>query len=225
MNLPSLLIGAACTLTVGACSPAGPPAARTALDCPAVEGELTRTAIAPDRRSCTYAARDGGDVVLRLVDTNGDPRAALSAIEASLIGPVDTSSETVQGGQPAPDSEAGGNTRVDLPGIHIVAGDDKADVRIGAITVKAQNNAATVRIFTDQRLKGEAFSREKRGVRATFIHAGDEPTDGRHLVGYEAGGPKAGPLTVAIVRSAPGDSDEQDIGRDVKRLVDRNAGV
>src|SRR5690606_17241476 len=62
MNLPSLLIGAACTLTVGACSPAGPPAARTALDCPAVEGELTRTAIAPDRRSCTYAARDGGDV-------------------------------------------------------------------------------------------------------------------------------------------------------------------
>ena len=225
MNLPPLLIGAACALTVSACSPTGAPAARLALDCPAVEGELTRTAVAPDRRSCTYAARDGGEVVLRLVDTNGDPRAALSAIEASLMGPVGASTEAVPDGQSELDPEAPGSTRVELPGIHIVAGDDKADVRIGAITVKAQNNAATVRIFTDQRLKGEAFSREKRGVRATFIHAGDQPTDGYRLVGYEAGGPKAGPLTVAIVRSAPGDSDEQDIGSDVKRLVDRNAGV
>ena len=163
--------------------------------------------------------------MLRLVDTNGDPRAALSAIEASLMGPVGASTEAVPDGQSELDPEAPGSTRVELPGIHIVAGDDKADVRIGAITVKAQNNAATVRIFTDQRLKGEAFSREKRGVRATFIHAGDQPTDGYRLVGYEAGGPKAGPLTVAIVRSAPGDSDEQDIGSDVKRLVDRNAGV
>jgi len=245
----------ACALAAGGCTPAHKPAARAALDCPATEGDLTRTAVAPDRRSCTYTSAEGAEVILQLVATNGDPRAALAALEASLVGgaaaPLQgvavpkadaktvadaeraaeearrdagvTVAIGVDGGKVA--AEGGETTRVDLPGVHIIAGDEKADVRVGPITVKAENDQATVRIFTDQRLKGEAFSREKRGLHATFIHARENLSNGYGFVGYEAAGPKAGPLTVATVRSRQSEGDGHSIEGDVKRLVRRNSGV
>jgi hypothetical protein len=63
----------------------------------------------------------------------------------------------------------------------------------------------------------------KRGFRATYILARDNLKDGYKAVGYEAGGPKTGPLTVALVKSKSG--DHHDIFSDVKRLVRRNGGV
>jgi len=256
MKILLLAAVSACALVAGGCSSTQKPPARAALDCPATEGDLTRTAVAPDRRSCTYTTDEGAEVVLRLVDTNGDPRAALAALEASLMGtPAPSPAETV----PAADAKTvadaakaadearkdagmtvaadgdgvrvatrpakGETTRIDLPGIHILAGDENADVRLGPITVNAQGDEATVRIFTDQRLKGEAFSREKRGLKATFIYAGDNLTNGYGFVGYEAAGPKAGPLTVALVRSRQSEGEDQNIEGDVKRLVRRNSDV
>ena len=123
--------------------------------------------------------------------------------------------------------EDSGETHVNLPGIHIDADDsnDSANVQIGPLHVVAGEDGAVVRIRRDVRLKGEALSHEKRGIRATFISNGKERTDGYRFVGYEAAGPKAGPLTVAVVRSKNEVNDGDRVYRAVKRLVRDNGGV
>jgi hypothetical protein len=116
------------------------------------------------------------------------------------------------------------HAHIDLPGIHIDADDDgKADVNVGTIHVNAGENGAVVRMARDVRLRGEAFSRDKRGFRATYILAKDNLKDGWKTVGYEAAGPKIGPITVAVVKARTG--DHHDVFNDVKRLVRKNAGV
>ena len=77
----------------------------------------------------------------------------------------------------------------------------------------------------DVRLRGEALNPEKRGMRATFIYTGDDLGDGYRYVGYEAGGPKRGPITVAVVKSKTEDHDDNDLYGAVKKLVRRNGGV
>lgn len=120
-----------------------------------------------------------------------------------------------------------GTTRVDLPGIHIVANDrdDTAKIRVGPITVDAGEGVATIRMRRDVRLRGEALSSQKRGLRATFIYTGEDLPGGYRFVGYEAGGPKAGPITVAVVKSRSDGDDGGDIYPDVKKLVRKNGGV
>lgn len=123
--------------------------------------------------------------------------------------------------------EGGGTTRVSLPGIDIEAdeGQDSARIRIGPLHVDASGEEAVIRVRRDVRLKGEALSREKRGIRATFISEGKSLPEGAQFLGYEAGGPKRGPLAVAIVRANEELHDDGDIYRDVKRLVRKNGGV
>ena len=65
--------------------------------------------------------------------------------------------------------------------------------------------------------------RERRGFRATYILAKDNLKDGWKAVGYEAAGPKSGPITVAVFKAHHG--DHHDVSEDVKRLVRKNAGV
>jgi hypothetical protein len=65
--------------------------------------------------------------------------------------------------------------------------------------------------------------REKRGFRATYILARDDLKDGWKAVGYEAAGPKAGPITVAVFKAHEG--GHHDVSDDIKRLVRRNGGV
>ncbi|HKP79143.1 MAG TPA: hypothetical protein VJU34_08465, partial [Phenylobacterium sp.] len=124
-------------------------------------------------------------------------------------------------------TEDGGTTRVNLPGVHIVANDDDdtADVRIGPLRVNAGEDGATVRIRRDVRLRGEALNPERRGLRAMFLYTGDDLPDGYRFVGYEAGGPKRGPITVAVVRSKSEAPDGGDLYPDVKKLVRKNGGV
>jgi hypothetical protein len=74
----------------------------------------------------------------------------------------------------------------------------------------------------DVRLRGEALSPQRRGFRSTFILARDDLKDGWRSVGYEAAGPKTGPITVAVFKAREGHHDVSD---DVKRLVRRNGGV
>ena len=121
----------------------------------------------------------------------------------------------------------GGVTRVDLPGIHIVSNDDtdSAQVRVGPIRIDAGGDTATIRIRRDVRLRGEALNPERRGLRATFIYTGEDLADGYRFVGYEAGGPKRGPITVAVVKSRTEEHDDGDLHRDIKRLVRKNGGV
>jgi len=56
-----------------------------------------------------------------------------------------------------------------------------------------------------------------------FIYKGDDLPGGYRVVGYEAGGPKSGPITVAVVKSKES-FDGDDIYNDVKRLVRKNGG-
>lgn len=117
----------------------------------------------------------------------------------------------------------GEHTEVDLPGVHITAKDESAKVRIGPLHIDANEGGREIGMQRDVRLKGEALSRQKRGVRATFVLAGDDLPGGYKFAGYEAGGPRTGPLAVAVVKGQSGDHDE--IYDAVKKLVRRNGGV
>lgn len=124
-------------------------------------------------------------------------------------------------------AEERGTTRVQLPGIHVVASDDddSAHVQVGPITVDAGDNKMTFRLRRDVRLKGEALNPQKRGIRATFIYTGEDLPEGYRFVGYEAGGPKTGPITVAVVRSKSEGPSGEELQDDVQKLVRKNGGV
>ncbi len=263
-----LVATSALAMTAAACGPKVPPV-RAALDCPATQGDLTRTSAAPDGKTCTYTTRGGAEVTLQLVNVAGSADATLAGLEKTLL--ADRSAKAVApdatGAEETAPAVAGtasvaaaekaasearddtkgldikvtvdgenrkgvvtdgeGKTRVDLPGIHVVADDatDTADVQIGPLKVKANDNGATVRIYRDVRLRGEPLNREKRGVRAMFVYTGEDLPQGYRFVGYEAGGPKRGPLTVAVVKSKTEGPDGHDIYPDVKKLVRKNGGV
>lgn len=266
------LFAAACTLAlcgVAACS--SKPVVRAALDCPASSGDLTRTSMAADGKSCLYTTSGGDEVSLRLLPVSTTPQAALKPIEAELVaiaGPAGAGPEaaepptpptppetaTVAGAETAAaakraadearmDAAKGGvdvdsdsdkddsrparneHTHVDLPGIHIDADDDSdsAHVKVGMINVDAGENGATVRMSRDVRLRGQPFAREKDGFRATYIIANDGMGGGYKAVGYEAGGPRTGPITVAVVKSKSG--EHHGVFDSVQKLVRRNGGV
>jgi hypothetical protein len=278
-----LLAASALALTAAACGPKVP-AARAALECPARQGDLTRTSTAPDGRTCTYASPAGAEVTLQLVSLQGSVDNTLANIETHLLAgrvktdetaaaaddgsaqaaaevkPADAKAAATAAEQAAREASAdakgasvtikaddkdesvdirtkdgkvvvaegdGGVTRVDLPGIHIVADDneDSAKVQVGPIRIDAGGDTATIRIRRDVRLRGEALNPERRGLRATFIYTGEDLGDGYRFVGYEAGGPKRGPITVAVVKSKTEEHDDGDLHRDIKRLVRRNGGV
>lgn len=116
------------------------------------------------------------------------------------------------------------SVRIALPGIKIDAQDEIANVQVGPININASDDGATIKIYSEVRLKGEHLSREKRGVRATYILAGERRAGAAPYVGLEAGGPKVGPLTVAIVTSATAEADDKSL-RDIQKLVRENGGV
>lgn len=140
---------------------------------------------------------------------------------------VDAVNVEMKNGKTVVTEGEGSTTRIDLPGIHIVANDsdDTANIRVGPVNIDADEDTATIRVRRDVRLRGEALNPEKRGLRATFIYTGGDLPDGYRFVGYEAGGPKRGPLTVAVVRSKSGGPDGEDLYPDVKKLVRKNGGV
>jgi hypothetical protein len=88
--------------------------------------------------------------------------------------------------------------------------------------IDAGGEGATIRKTWSVRLRGEAAAKEKRGVRALFIRAsGDD--DPLPSVGYQAAGPKSGPITAAIVKWTSHGNEE--IYDDVRKLVRKNGGA
>ena len=126
---------------------------------------------------------------------------------------------------PASQDESGNGARIDLPGVHISEDGDGGNVRIGPLKVDSDGDDTTVNIYRNVRMRGEALSRQKRGLRATFIYTGKDLPAGYRYVGYEAGGPRSGPLTVAKVRSKVDTESGDNIYHDVQELVRRNGGV
>lgn len=231
--MKTLLLLAASAVSLGACTPRSNPPQRVSLDCPSAEGKLTRLSEAADGKSCVYRDPNGGQVELRLVSVAGGLGATLKALENELL-PAPTEAEQVEalalgdagGGIHVTEGPDGDKVDIDIPGFRIQADNENANIKIGPMTVNAGGENAVIRSQEDVRLKGESLSREKRGVRASYLRAGASlPGDWRY-VGYEAAGPKAGPLAVAMIRSK---SDHETViaglDNDLKRLVRRNGGV
>ena len=281
MRLAILLTAvSAAALGASACAPHVDYLHKTSLDCPERQGELQRTGVAPDRRSCTYSAGSGTEITLQLTPANTDANTALLAIEASLTGPAAPSATPAKGVTLAAKTEAAVAAKgsagagsdaeraaqeasqdtkgagsdanngsdwtsgsagrhhgvtvngradedgeVNLPGVHVSSRGDHANVDVMGIHVEANGQDATVHVMRDVRLAGHAFSRERDGVRATFIAKRDNLPDGYRFVGYQAAGPKTGPITVAVVKSRDEISDGDRLYRDIRRLVRRNGGA
>ena len=117
------------------------------------------------------------------------------------------------------------HANIDLPGLHIKADGGNARVDVGGVHINANDTEATVHVVREVRLRGQAFSRHKNGLRATFIAKRDNLPDGYRFVGYQASGPKTGPLTIAVVKSRQELEDGNSLYHDIQRLVRRNGGA
>jgi hypothetical protein len=284
MRALSLAAASTLALAAAACAPHVDYAARTRLDCPDSQGELSRVSVAADGKSCLYRAGDV-DVALQLTPvSDGDPYATLKSVETSLVGSdgdktqaaadqaTQASAKVAQPSAAAHDAAAqaareadadaghsgwsigggkaivsvekgrkdvhahdddndddddgdNGQAHVNLPGLHIDADNGAAKVDVAGVHIDASDDSQTVRITRDVRLRGEGFSPEKRGVRATFIAKREDMPGGFQFVGYEASGPKTGPLAVAIVRSHEDINNGNRLYHDIQRLVRRNGGA
>lgn len=236
-------------LSLAGCARTADPTQRTALDCPPIQGELTRAGISADRRSCTYTSAKGDEIALRLLPVSTTPDAALQPVEQELQALVPATGPAQAAAKPAAEAAtpktatskpAGANDAADsddddtaddthedranisFPGVRIDAQGDKADVRIGSLHVDASSGGAVIRETHDVRLRGQALAFTRRGYRAVYIVARSDLPDGLTSVGYEAGGPRKGPLTVAVIRMK---SHGDDVYKDVRHLVRRNAGI
>lgn len=204
-------------------APPAPGAADAEGKAPAKADAKAASSAAKAQAEASQDAATGGVEVH--ADANGKTR-----VDANFkVDGKDTDAVTVEmkDGKTVVHESDDGTTRINLPGIHIVAneGDDSAKVQVGPIKIDAGGDGATIRMRRDVRLRGEALNPEKRGVRATFIYAGGDLPDGYRFVGYEAGGPKRGPITVAVVKSKSEHHDGDEVYGDVKRLVRKNGGV
>jgi hypothetical protein len=246
MNRLMLLAAGAAALTLAACDrgaevrmedDANGAALRTIakLDCPEKEGKLERVSVAADGLSCAYKT-ETAEVTLRLVALAGsDAQSVLGPIETELQGivpkpkkaadgtaTVTSTTETVEGGEKA---------EINLPGLHINADDGGAKIRVGNIKIDANDNGQTeVKVGENTIVNADDGNAEIRmakskgdAVRATYILAAENTASGYDVVGYEARGPKAGPIVVAVVKARE-TKGRHDVFDDMKDLVERNVG-
>lgn len=158
-------------------------------------------------------------------DVQGAQDTAALAASTVAQAEADASGDSVQVSVPGAKVDADDESvSIALPGLKIDAAEDQAQVRIGPINIDASDDGATVRIYREVRLRGESLSRERRGIRATYILASGDRPNGTTYVGLEAGGPKTGPLAVAIVTAAT-QGEDADILDDIQDLVRENGGV
>ena len=219
------------------------------LDCPERQGDLRRISAAEDGQSCVYESKEA-TVDLRLVKLNGgDAEAALAPIEAELKDVMPTPPAPPK----TRDVKSGRNhTSIHLPGVNIDASDHGADIKIGHLTINSDGGAAEVKVNKNVNFKDNqhdsvnvqaddehegdvtirandhgAEIRAKKGgdaVRSTLIMANYKAPKGYRLAGYEARGPKGGPLAVAVVKAKTRDTDDHDLFKDMKALVRHNVG-
>ena len=126
----------------------------------------------------------------------------------------------------------GDDANVKLPGIDIESRGDRSSVRIGGINIQSSDGSGRVNIRAGEdnvSIQSHADSTEVRtstggeSTRVTWVLNDPEASEnGWRLVGYEARGPKGGPIVVATVRSR-----ESERGRafaDARELVALNVG-
>jgi hypothetical protein len=132
------------------------------------------------------------------------------------------------------DGPKSGHTHIDLPGVHISANGDKADVQLPFLSIHANGDNAQVqagwfgRHATIEGHDGGAVIRvgraDESGVDSMLIVASDKPgPSGYRTVGYLAKGPPSGPLVIAAFKAKGERHSEHDLAGDgLKRLVALN---
>ena len=128
------------------------------------------------------------------------------------------------------------NVNIDLPGLKISTQGQNANIHVGGVNIQANDdNKGSVHVTHGTPAHGQfsvdaddqgAVIRAKGGgadIRSTLIMASDKAgPNGWRVVGYEARGPHAGPLVIAVVKSKSDDHDE--VFGQTKRLVRRVSG-
>ena len=249
----AILIGlGASALLVSACVPPGveshaharlKPVAR--LTCPHDQGRLNLANAATDGRSCDYAGPDGAQIHLSLLEVAGEPDAALSKVETDLKAlvpppPPKPPTPPEPPSPPAPPYDKHNDVHIDLPGVSIHAGDQNAKIRVAGISIDADDRSNSVHMegghmpfhhgqFTVDANDNGAIIRTRRvgpDISETLILAADQPgPEGWRAVGYQARGPRSGPLVLAVVKMKGDDHDGHDqMFDDVQSLVKKSAG-
>lgn len=242
MNRIALLATGCTALVLAACD--HPDAARqhaaremkviSKLDCPATQGRLKLTTASPDGLSCAYAA-DGVEVTLKLAKLeNGNAVAVLSPVEAELRALMPKAQPAVAGPAEGATANSGDDVDISLPGISIQTSGDSANVKVGGAggpSIQANDDGAEIRVQRNVEVNGtkvESESRRRRhddgGVYSRFILASDKATGDWAVVGYEARGPRGGPLVIATLKAKRGHHSDDDTFADVDALVRHNVG-
>jgi hypothetical protein len=202
------------------------------LNCPEHQGDLTRTETAADGLSCTYAGPRGAEVTLQLVHL-AEGQSASEALAPFEVGLRALMPHTVEraGDSPLVSVQSGGDsTRVRLPGVSVDEGGGRSSVRIGPILIEsdasetdADHPGETVSVNANDNAAEVRTRSEGDALRATYILTDEEASEaGWRLVGYEARGPVAGPIVIAVVHSK--DRDEDVVFDAAKDLVSLNVG-
>lgn len=103
----------------------------------------------------------------------------------------------------------------------------KSDDSKGAVNIQADDEHGDGDVSINAKDGGAEIRARKGGdnmVRSTLILANDKAPKGYRLAGYEARGPKGGPLAVAVVKAKTRDTDDHDLFKDMKALVRHNVG-
>ncbi|MFZ0266846.1 hypothetical protein [Caulobacter sp.] len=198
-------------------------------------------------------ALNGGDAEAALAPIEADLKALMPAMKSSPTPPTPPGGrprgESAKISLPGIKIDAhdkGADIRIG--GLSINANDDGAEVRVAKnVTVRdgdtvkhvtertnGGNSNVSVKSSSDEEGDTEIHAtddgaqiRQRKGgdgVRATLILASDKAASGYRVVGYEARGPKGGPLAVAVVKAKGRDGSDHDIFEDMKRLVKHNVG-
>lgn len=208
------------------------------LDCPDQVGSLTRTAMSPDGRTCSYDGHDQEQLQLSLVPLAGmTAQARLASLTQSLKPELPNASTPAAAGAGVyvGQDDAGHDAHIDLPGFHLNASDGKASIRMPGVSINADGNDAKVTTGAQGHevsvVTAHPGGSEMRvgGVNAngadmTYILVSDAPgPTGFRVVGYMAKGPSAGPLVVGVFRVREHEHGRNEISNlGVSRLIDLN---
>jgi len=204
------------------------------LDCPADQGDLTRTAQSPDGQWCDYVGRRGETVRLRLTPVRGQtPSEALAPVREQLHALVPVYREPIAARY---GDDRGDRADVDVPFVHVHANGDQADVRLfGVFHIRAKDDDADVDMSRGRKhtavhagLRGAEVIADEVGrnnASLVYVLAGNHrQASGYQAVGYVAKGPVSGPLVVAEFRSPVKTHRDGNGGGhdDMDRLIERN---
>lgn len=196
-------------------------------------------------------ALNGGDAEAALAPIEADLKALMPAMKAPSPPPSPGHADGDTAHVRLPGVRIDANDKgadIKIGDLSINANDDTAEVRVAKnvtirdgdaerrITQRTSGGGSTVSVNSSSDDEGDVdihanddgaqIRQRKRGdgVRATLILASDKAASGYRVVGYEARGPKGGPLAVAVVKAKGRDGSDHDVFDDMKTLVRHNVG-